>query len=148
MAGRQLSRRLLLRVSATAGVGVVGAALLAACGGASQPAAPTAASSTSSGTTAAPTQAATAVPAQAGSSQSASNVSIRYTYDDTPGEHLLHDQVKKDYLKLHPEVTLQPEPAIQGWDQKTIAELVAGTAPDILLGFGSVFTAFASKGAF
>lgn len=156
MAGKQLSRRLFLRVSATAGVGVIGAALLAACGGASQPAAPTAGSSTSSGTsvtpsgsTAAPTTAAaTAVPAATAASQSGSNVSIRYTYDDTPGEHLLHDQVKKDYLKLHPEVTLQPEPAISGWDQKTIAELVAGTAPDILLGFGSVFTSFAAKGAF
>jgi multiple sugar transport system substrate-binding protein len=138
-----MTRQTFLRASARLGTGLGFSALLAACSSGSAPAAPTAAP-------AAPTSAAaaTSAPAATTAPQTAGKVTLRYTYDNTPGEKDLAAQVQRDYAKMQPGVTLQPEIVVDNWDQKTIAELVAGTAPDILLGYGSTFSAFASKGAF
>jgi len=166
------TRRTFLRWAAALGVSATAGSLLAACGGAATatvaatPAAATssAAPATSSAATAsaapATSAATTSAPAAATSAQEATSsaaapanptgakVTLRYTYDETPGETTWHKQVKIDYAKLHPEVTLQAEPAVEGWVDKTIAQLVAGTAPDILLGFGTTFFQLAAKGAF
>src|SRR5207248_2135124 len=145
-------RHYFLRMTAGIGAGFGLGALVAACSSAATPPAPTSPAPTAASAaptvaaaaapTAAATAAATVAPAAQATPQTAGKATLRYTFDNTPGEKTLADQVQKDYAKMHPEITLQPEIAVEGWDQKTIAGLVAGTAPDILMGFGSVFSAF------
>jgi multiple sugar transport system substrate-binding protein len=75
-------------------------------------------------------------------------VTLRFLYDETPGETAMNKINKVDYETLHPEVTVSPEPIGQDWVQKALAAVVAGTAPDILMGFGSSFVTFRTKGVF
>jgi ABC-type glycerol-3-phosphate transport system substrate-binding protein len=164
MAARFVSRRSVI----VAGVAGMGSVLLAACGAAAPtpttapatPAAPaptaapaaTTAPAPTTAPAAAPTTAPAAAPATPAAAKPATSAggktTIRYTYDETPGEKEWHGKVKPDYEKAHPNVELQPEPTVDKWVEKTIAGLVAGTAPDMLLSFGDIVSRFASRGAF
>lgn len=94
------------------------------------------------------TTAVSAVPVASQANPTGAKVTLRYTFDNTQGEATWHKKVTDDYAKLHPEVALQPEQATGDWVTKTVAQLVSGTGPDIVLGFGATFFQLAATGAF
>ncbi|MHB0878790.1 MAG: ABC transporter substrate-binding protein [Anaerolineae bacterium] len=78
----------------------------------------------------------------------AEKVVLRFIYDETPGETTMNKINKVDYEAAHPEITVNPEPIGQDWIQKTLAAVVAGTAPDVLMGFADSFVTFRTKGVY
>jgi multiple sugar transport system substrate-binding protein len=94
------------------------------------------------------TTAVSAAPTASQANPTGAKVALRYTFDNTDGEATWHKKVTEDYAKLHPEVTLQPERATGDWVTKTVTQLVSGTGPDIVLGFGATFFQLAATGAF
>ncbi|NPV06924.1 MAG: sugar ABC transporter substrate-binding protein [Anaerolineae bacterium] len=137
MRENRLTRRSLLAMSLKVGAGLGAMAALAACGAATPPA-------PSEGATSAPAaEAATQPPAAP-----AERIVLRYTYDETPGETTWNAKIKADYEAANPGIEVRPEPSVEGWVEKTIAAMVAGTAPDILIAWGSIFASFASRGGY
>jgi multiple sugar transport system substrate-binding protein len=78
----------------------------------------------------------------------AQKITLRYLFDDTPGERMMHKVNKVDYEEAHPDVVIQPEPVPDGFEQKVYAAVVAGTSWDILIGWTENFVGFRSKGVF
>ena len=124
----RFSRRHFIRLSTMAAAG-----MLTACGAATV--APAAGAPT-----AAPTAetAATTAPAAV-----ASTVEIRWAdWPDMVGTKEAMEQFQQD----NPGATVVFEPFGDNFDQKLMAQCVAGTAPDIMSIYGSMFFAFAEKG--
>jgi multiple sugar transport system substrate-binding protein len=111
-------------------------------------AAPATTLATSTAVSSVQTTAVSAAPVASQANTTGAKVTLRYTFDNTPGEATWHKKVNDDYAKLHPEVTLQAEQATGDWVTKTVAQLVSGTGPDIVLGFGATFFQLAATGAF
>ena len=130
-----VSRREFLGLTIQAGIALGVGSVLSACAPA-----PTQAPTAPAAATSVPPTTAPAAPPQ--------KVTLRYQRDDTPGEKTWADVLRAEFAKTHPEVTLQDEPATTDWNTKTIAALVAGTAPDVLVGWGDAFMSFAVKGAY
>ena len=167
-----VTRRTFIRWAAALGVSATSGSLLAACGSTTTTAttsaaaaatvtspaasATTAVSSSAAATTPATstavssvqTTAVSAAPVASQANPTGAKVALRYTFDNTNGEATWHKKVTADYAKLHPEVTLQPERATGDWVTKTVTQLVSGTGPDIVLGFGATFFQLAATGAF
>ncbi len=131
---RKLNRRDFLRWSAMAAA----ASALAACA----PAAP----ATKVAVTSAPAEATTAVGATAApqaTAAPAANVELRWAdWPDMVGTKEAADKFQQD----NPGVTVTFEAFGDSFDQKLMAQCVAGTAPDVLSIFGYMFFAFADKG--
>ena len=121
----KLSRRLILRTSAYLALG----AGLAAC--ASAPA-PTSAPREEAATPAAPT----AAPAE--------KAVIRW--QDWPDWEPQMDQLMELIAQELPQIEVEFEPLGEGFEEKTLAMMVAGTAPDVITGWGPVFRKWAEKG--
>jgi len=75
-------------------------------------------------------------------------ITLRYMCGQTPGEVVMNKIIKVDYEAANPSITVNPEPVGEDWVTKTLAQVVAGTAPDILVGWADGFVAFRSKGVF
>ena len=128
---RRLTRRRFIGLSAL--VGATG--VIAACG-----ATPTeqAAGQPTAAATSAATTASTAAPAAV-----ATAVEIRWgDWPDMVGTKEAIEQFQAD----NPGVTITFEPFGDNFDQKLMAQCVAGTAPDMMSLYGSIFFAFADKG--
>src|SRR5579884_4247457 len=141
------------------GIGTLGAILVAACSqsgqGSAQPTSASQSSSNTSGaqptTAAKPTQAAAAGQAtQAPAAQSSSSTAsgnIRWQFrgsaDDLKNaQKFLADTFAKD----HPSINVTIEPAPDNRDEKLIASMVAGTAPDVFESWTDNVTQFADRG--
>ncbi|HEY3108517.1 MAG TPA: sugar ABC transporter substrate-binding protein [Chloroflexota bacterium] len=171
LSGR-LSRRTLLRGGVGTGTGLLAAAVLAACGGASpvptapppaapaptalakggaeapKPAAPAATTAPLAAATTAPAAAATAAPAaQSAPAKGQVEIEIGSYFDAGPR----FDFINKTLDKFHQDnpgvkTKFEPVPSAQYWDKMQV-RLAGGTAPDVLIGSGSTFLNFAEKGA-
>lgn len=137
----RLTRRSLLSVSVKLAAGVGGSGLLAAC-------AATATPQVAGVGEAVQATAEVVAEATAAKPVSGEKVVIRYTYDETPGETTWNNKIKADYEAANPGIEVRPEPTVEGWVEKTIASMVGGTAPDILIAWGDIFASFASRGGY
>ncbi len=121
MSERKLSRRHFLKVSAVGGVGLA----LAAC---AVPASSPAASSQG------------AASGQATAAPAAENVTIRFMSragaDNIPNAQKVLDG---DFRAANPNIQVSIEPAPDGWEQKLLAQMVAGTAVDLFQAWGNIF---------
>jgi len=121
-----ISRRSFLRWGTAAGAG----ALLAAC-------------APSTPATEAPAEpAATAVPPTA--APAAEKVTLRWQ-DWSDWEPDL-DKAMAIFESAMPNVTIEFEPLSDGFEDKTLTMMIAGTAPDVMTGWGPVFMKWAEKG--
>lgn len=150
------NRRFVLRLAAVGAVSTATAALLAACGGSS------AASSTTSAAPAAAPAATTAKGATATVGTSAAAVAatpttapiaigqgteIRWQFRGSPSN--LKDAqaaVKATFLPKNPTIKVVIEPAPANRDEKLVAQMIAGTAPDVFETWGDNVQQFAEKG--
>ncbi|MCC9075224.1 extracellular solute-binding protein [Litorilinea aerophila] len=116
MAFSHLSRRRFLKLSAVGGVGLA----LAAC---AAPAAP--GGSEQAESAAAPAQETTTI-------RFMSRAGARYlpTYEEV---------LATDFREQNPNIEVQIEPAPDGWQDKLLAQMVAGTAVDIFQAWGNIF---------
>jgi multiple sugar transport system substrate-binding protein len=133
-----MSRRKFLRtVAITTGTSVL-AGGLAACAGAPAPAATQAPAQ-------APEVAATAAPA--GAQQV---VALRWVdeggWGDPADEQRYNDEICAMFHEQNPDITVTYEPGIGDWFEKLTAQMAAGDAPDVFVGFGSYFKIWAEKG--
>jgi multiple sugar transport system substrate-binding protein len=115
MLSRKLSRRDFLRSTAVAGIGLAAVAC----------AAPAAAPAGEEGGEAAPSEEVTVVRFM--SRAGARNLP---TYEDV---------LNTDFRAEHPDIQVQVEPAPDGWIEKLLAQMVAGTAVDIFQAWGNIF---------
>ncbi len=107
----RFTRREFLRVSALAGAGAV----LAACGGASTPAAvPTAAGA-------------------AGGAPAAQNVTLRFTCWDSATGADVYNSIIDQFKAANPGVQVTTEFTPDGYDDKILTGLATGSAPDVFL---------------
>lgn len=146
---------------AALGLGMAGSALLAACSqeAPAAPPAPTAAAGSSSAaptaasgsaSNAAPTATAAssqAAPAAQGSSGGGVSGNIRWQFrgsaDDLKGaEKFVQDTFGKD----HPNIKVSIEPAPDARDEKLVAAMVGGNAPDIFESWSDNVTQYADRG--
>jgi multiple sugar transport system substrate-binding protein len=51
-----------------------------------------------------------------------------------------------DFRELHPDIEVQVEPAPDGWVEKLLAQMVAGTAVDIFQAWGNIFYNWTERG--
>jgi multiple sugar transport system substrate-binding protein len=107
---------------------VLAGAGLAACAGAPPAAAPTAQES------------AAATPPQAGGER----VTIRW--QDWPDWEPKIDVILAEMERQLPHIKVEFEPLGEGFEDKTLAAMVAGTAPDVTTGWGPIFRVWAEKG--
>jgi ABC-type glycerol-3-phosphate transport system substrate-binding protein len=118
MMQKKLSRRKFLQASA---IGVAGLAL-AACAPAGQPVVTTSGGQAGAGAPAAET------------------VTIRFMSragaDNNPNAQEVLDT---DFRELYPDIQVSLEPAPDGWVEKLLAQMVAGTAVDIFEAWGNIF---------
>lgn len=126
MFGDQVTRRAFLRYAAFSGVGLA----LAACAPQAAPTPPPAAEK----------PAATQVPVATAAPAKPSAVTIRFMCrsgpDNIPGYQKCLDE---DFTGKFPNIKVQVEPAPDGWVEKLLAGMVAGTAVDIFEAWGNIF---------
>lgn len=114
MMRNKLSRRDFLKTSALSGVGLA----LVAC-------TPAPADSTTEGEAAAPAGETTVV-----------RFMSRAGADNLPA---YEDVLANDFRAMHADIEVQVEPAPDGWVDKLLAQMVAGTAVDIFQAWGNIF---------
>jgi multiple sugar transport system substrate-binding protein len=115
-----VSRRDFLRLTSLTSAGV----LLAACAPASAPA---------------------AQPGSEGAAVSAAPVEIRV--QDWGGDWAQVAAAQFETFEAqNPDIQIEYEPYQDGWEERTLAAMVAGDAPDIIHAWGDVFTSFADRG--
>lgn len=73
---------------------------------------------------------------------------LSFLYDETPGETAMHKINKVDYEAVNSGIEIRPEPSTEAWVEKTLAAVVAGTAPDLIMGWADVFVNFRSRNVF
>ena len=149
------SRRQFLRL---VGVGAAGAstlALLAACGvtstattsASTAPASSAAASSAAASTASAATSAPAPTPTLAPSAQVGSGTEIRWQFRGSPDDlKAAQLTLTKSFVPQHGNIKVTIEPAPDNRDEKLIAQMVAGTAPDVFETWGDNVQQFAEKG--
>lgn len=165
----QATRRQFLRVIALGSTATAAAALLAACGGggtaaatsaaatsaaatsaaATSAAATTAAATTAAATTAAATTAAaaSATPTSAPSAVVGEGTAIRWQFRGSPANLKdAQNALQKTFVPKNPNIKVTIEPAPDNRDEKLIAQMVAGTAPDIFETWSDNVQQFAEKG--
>ncbi|MGQ9556209.1 MAG: extracellular solute-binding protein [Anaerolineae bacterium] len=126
---RGLSRRDLLRSSAL----FTGSLVLAGCVSTPAPAA-----------TSAPAEATTAPEAPTAAPAAGEKATIRW--QDWPDWEPKMDQLMNLIATELPDINVEFEPLGEGFEDKTLAMMVAGTAPDVITGWGPVFRKWAEKG--
>jgi len=124
----KLSRRAVLKGSALLAVGMS----LAACAGAPATSAPPAEAATEATTGEQPTPSAK------------ERVTIRW--QDWPDWEPNIDVILAEMEKQMPHIKVEFEPLGEGFEDKTLAAMVAGTAPDVTTGWGPIFRVWAEKG--
>jgi len=137
---RLFSRRGLLRSSALAAAGLS----LAACGVSTTSGTPTtapAAATSAPEATAAPVEATTAPEP---TTATAAKPTIRWL--DWPDWEPNMDELMSLIATELPDIKVEFEPLGDGFEDKTLAAMVAGTAPDIITGWGPIFRKWAEKG--
>ncbi len=155
---RKLSRRELLRGTAFLAAG----AALAACGVTTTGSTPTsapAATQAPAEATAAPAAAATQAPAAeatatpaavaattAPTAAAATGAEVSIRWQDWPDWEPQMTQLMDMLAKKLPGIKVEFEPLSEGFEDKTLAAMVAGTAPDVITGWGPVFRKWAEKG--
>ncbi len=125
---KRLSRRAALRSSALAAIGLT----VAACGGATP--APAATTAPQAEATSAPTPAAAA----------GEKTTVRW--QDWPDWEPNLDKILAKLAEDLPELNIEFETLGDGFEDKTLAAMVAGTAPDVTTGWGPIFRVWAEKG--
>ena len=60
----------------------------------------------------------------------------------------MHKINKVDYEAVNSGIEIRPEPSTEAWVEKTLAAVVAGTAPDLIMGWADVFVNFRSRNVF
>lgn len=129
-----VSRRRILGI----GAGGIGTALLAACGATGNQASNTStgAATRPAGSTAPNTQAATSVSGK-----------ILWQIRDQPEYEGLSKWAIDEFKKKYPNVTVEASPVNVGNTEKTIAQMVAGSGPDVFQGWNTIQVQYAAKGA-
>ncbi|GEM_PF-231386 len=158
------SRRQLLRLMALGTAGAGAAALLAACGASttttgatSSAAAPAAsssaaASSPASSSAAGSSSAAASAPAPTPTLAPAAHVGsggteIRWQFRGSPDNlKAAQDTLTKSFVPKNANIKVTIEPAPDNRDEKLIAQMVAGTAPDVFETWGDNVQQYAEKG--
>jgi multiple sugar transport system substrate-binding protein len=132
MFAEKLSRRSFIQTTALAGVG----AALAACAPKAEPTATPAPKAQAQ-----PTQPPTAVPAPA------EGVTLRWMVrmgaDLIPGATEI---IETDFYAANPGIKVTLEPAPEGWVEKLLAQMIAGTAVDLFQAWGNIFYNWTERG--
>jgi len=145
------SRRQLLRIAALGTAGIGATALLAACGATTASTAnSTGAASSAAASSAAATAANSVVPPTATlppAEHVGSGTEIRWQFRGEPSD-LKGAQLTltKSFVPANPKIKVTIEPAPDNRDEKLIAQMVAGTAPDVFETWGDNVQQFAEKG--
>ncbi len=139
----RLSRRRFLQLAGVVSSG----AILAACAPAATPAAPAeqpaapqpAAPQPAAPQPAAPQPTATPVPAPA--------KAVEVRVQDWGGDWQEVAQPQFDaYMEANPDIKIVYEPYQDGWEERTMAAMVAGTSPEVIHAWGDVFRPFSDRG--
>ena len=140
------SRRQLLRIVALGTAGIGATALLAACGTTTA----STANSTGAASSAAATAANSVLPPTATlppAEHVGNGTEIRWQFRGAPSD-LKGAQLTltKSFVPANPKIKVTIEPAPDNRDEKLIAQMVAGTAPDVFETWGDNVQQFAEKG--
>lgn len=85
-----------------------------------------------------------AQPASTGAGPAAEKVTIRW--QDWPDWEPGMDQLKALLAEHLPDVNVEFEPLSEGFEDKTLTMMVAGTAPDVMTAWGAIFRKWSEKG--
>jgi multiple sugar transport system substrate-binding protein len=134
---RTLTRREFLRLTAVTATG----ALVAACGPAPATQAPATPAQPEAATEVPPTPTQAEVATQA---PAAEKVAVRW--QDWPDWEPDIDKLMALFEEKLPNIKVEFEPLTDDFEDKTLTQMVAGNAPDVMTGWGAVFRKWAEKG--
>jgi len=72
-------------------------------------------------------------------------VTLRFSFLNQPSEILNNTALINAFKKIHPEITIKPEPVAGAYDQKLLVEASAGTLPDVVWTADAFTIPFARK---